>query len=253
MKINVLGSGYMGKQICSLFVALGFDVILWRNSPENLDDLLNNEIKKIEKFFSLSHQGKFFIEDNLENLDSNFTIESITEDINIKKSVISKLKYNKNIYSNTSSLSADLLGNNINILHFMNPITIPIIELYETKTCIKADLEKVIRSLEAISYNIIRVQNTPGFLVNRILFNNISYFFYLLEKEKIKINDLKKIYKNLFNIDPIKIVNMIGLDTCLNILINLNKSDNNFYVPDSFKKSVKNKILGYKNKKLFRV
>ena len=253
MKINVLGSGYMGKQICSLFVALGFDVILWRNSPENLDDLLNNEIKKIEKFFNLSHQGKFFIEDNLENLDSNFTIESITEDINIKKSVISKLKYNKNIYSNTSSLSANLLGNNINILHFMNPITIPIIELYESRTCIKADLEKVIRSLEAISYNIIRVQNTPGFLVNRILFKNISYFFYLLEKEKIKIDDLKKIYKNLFNIDPIKIVNMIGLDTCLNILINLNKSDNNFYVPDSIKKSVKSKILGYKNKKLFRV
>ena len=135
----------------------------------------------------------------------------------------------------------------------MNPITIPIIELYESRTCIKADLEKVIRSLEAISYNIIRVQNTPGFLVNRILFKNISYFFYLLEKEKIKIDDLKKIYKNLFNIDPIKIVNMIGLDTCLNILINLNKSDNNFYVPNSFKKSVNNKILGYKNKKLFRI
>ena len=38
MKINLLGSGYMGKQICSLFVALGFDVILWRNSSEKLDD-----------------------------------------------------------------------------------------------------------------------------------------------------------------------------------------------------------------------
>ena len=253
MKINVLGSGYMGKQICSLFVALGFDVILWRNSSEKLDDLLNYEIKKIEKLYSLSNQGKFSIENNLENLESNFTIESITEDIDIKKSVISKLKYDKNIFSNTSSLTVDLLGKNINILHFMNPITVPIIELYETKTCVKTDLDKVIKSLEAISYNIIRVQNIPGFLVNRILFKNISYFFYLLEKENIKINDLKIIFKNLFNIDPVKIVNMIGLDTCLNILINLNKSDNNFYVPNSFKKSVNNKILGYKNKKLFRI
>ena len=101
MKINVLGSGYMGKQICSLFVALGFDVILWRNSSEKLDDLLNYEIKKIEKLYSLSNQGKFSIENNLENLESNFTIESITEDIDIKKSVISKLKYDKNIFSNT--------------------------------------------------------------------------------------------------------------------------------------------------------
>ena len=39
MKINLLGSGYMGKQICSLFVILGYDVVIWQNSTENLDDL----------------------------------------------------------------------------------------------------------------------------------------------------------------------------------------------------------------------
>ena len=253
MKINVLGSGYMGKQICSLFVALGFDVILWRNSGENLDDLLKNEIKKIEKVFGLSHSGKFNIEDKLDKLEPNFTIETVTEDIDIKKNVISKLNYKKNIFSNTSSLSVDHLGKNINILHFMNPITVPIVELYETESFIKSDLENVIKSLEKISYNIIRVKNTPGFLVNRILFKNISYFFYLLENEKINGADLKKIYKNLFNIDPVKIVNMIRLDASYSILVNLNKSDNNFYVPNSIKKSVQNKVLGYKNKKLFRI
>ncbi len=253
MKINVLGSGHMGKQICSLFVALGYHVVLWQNSTENLDDLLKNEIKKVEKVFNLTNSGKLYIEDKLENLDSNFTIETITEDINIKKNIISKLKYDNNIFSNTSSLSVDDLGKNINILHFMNPITVPIVELYETKSIIKSDLNKVIKSLEKISYNIIRVKNTPGFLVNRILFKNISYFFYLHENEKVKSDDLKKIYKNLLNIDPIKIVNMIGLDTCLSILINLNKYDKDFYVPSSIKESVKNKILGYKNKKLFRI
>ena len=45
MKINLLGSGYMGKQICSLFVILGYDVVIWQNSTENLDDFLKNEIK----------------------------------------------------------------------------------------------------------------------------------------------------------------------------------------------------------------
>jgi len=90
-------------------------------------------------------------------------------------------------------------------------------------------------------------------LVNRILFKNLSYFFYLLESEKNNIKDLRKIYKNIFNNDPVKIVNMIGLDTCLNILKNLNKSDKSFYVSKLISDSVKNNVLGYKNKKLFKI
>ena len=41
MKINVLGSGYMGKQICSLFVNMGYEVIIWQNSDQNLDELMS--------------------------------------------------------------------------------------------------------------------------------------------------------------------------------------------------------------------
>jgi len=52
MKINLLGSGYMGKQICSLFVTLGYDVTMWQNSEENLDNLIKNEIRKLEKIYN---------------------------------------------------------------------------------------------------------------------------------------------------------------------------------------------------------
>ncbi len=253
MKINLLGSGYMGKQICSLFVILGYDVIIWQNSTENLDELLRNEIKKLEKSFNITSSGTYKIERNLNLLNNNFTIETLTENLNIKKKIISKLKFKDNIFSNTSSISASKLGNNINILHFMNPITTPIVEVYKTKFYNKSDLDTIIKSLVNLSYNIIEVQNIPGFLVNRILFKNISYFFYLLENEKNNINDLRKIYKNIFNNDPIKIINMIGLDTSLNILINLNKFDKSFYVSKLIAESVKKNVLGYKNKKLFKV
>ena len=253
MKINLLGSGYMGKQICSLFVILGYDVVIWQNSTENLDDFLKNEIKKLEKVYNIRSSGNYKIEKNLNNLEKNFTIETLTEDLNIKQKIISKLKFKDNIFSNTSSLSAYDLGENINILHFMNPITTPIVEIYKTKNYKSEDLNKVIKSLKNLSFDIIEVKNIPGFLVNRILFKNLSYFFYLLESEKNNINDLRKIYKNIFNNDPVKIVNMIGLDTCLNILKNLNKSDKSFYVSKLISDSVKNNVLGYKNKKLFKI
>ena len=185
MKINLLGSGYMGKQICSLFVILGYDVVIWQNSTENLDDFLKNEIKKLEKVYNITSSGNYKIEKNLNNLEKNFTIETLTEDLYIKQKIISKLKFKDNIFSNTSSLSAYDLGENINILHFMNPITTPIVEIYKTKNYKSEDLEKIIKSLKNLSFDIIEVKNIPGFLVNRILFKNLSYFFYLLESEKI--------------------------------------------------------------------
>ena len=49
MRINVIGSGHMGKQICSLFDVLGYDVLIWQNTKENLEKPLNDQIKRIEK------------------------------------------------------------------------------------------------------------------------------------------------------------------------------------------------------------
>ncbi len=243
----------MGKQICSLFVNMGYEVIIWQNSDQNLDELIKKEIKKIEKLFNNKASGYYKVINNLDQLEQNFTIETLTENIEIKKNIISKLKFKKNIFSNTSSLSASKLGKFINILHFMNPISVPIVELYKTEFYIKSDLDHVVNSLKKISYDIIEVHDKPGFLVNRILFRNLSYFFYLYEVEKVNLINLKKIYKKILNNDPVKIINMIGLDTCLSILTNLNKFDDSFYIPKIIRESVEKKILGYKNRKLFKI
>ena len=59
MRINVIGSGYMGKQICSLFDVLGYDVLIWQNTKENLENHISNqkhnlEFKAVDKDY-LSH------------------------------------------------------------------------------------------------------------------------------------------------------------------------------------------------------
>ena len=46
---------------------------------------------------------------------------------------------------------------------------------------------------------------------------------------------------------------MIGVDTSLSILENLKKYDKNIYVPNVLKESVKNSVLGFKNKKLLKL
>ena len=254
MKINVLGTGHMGKQICSLFVVLGHKVKIWHNSEGNNEKIIINEIYKIEKHFNVKSKGDYSIVSNIKELKNDLTIETIKEEINVKKDIISKLDFKNNIFSNTSSLKLSEIGDNINGLHFMNPITIPLIELCKKKDYSNDLLNELIFSLKKLSFNIIEVKDNPGFLVNRILFKEISYFFYLYEVEKVSIENLKKIHKILIkNSDPIKVVNMIGLDTCLSILENLNKKDKDFYVPKLLKDSVKNNILGFKNKKLLKI
>lgn len=136
----------------------------------------------------------------------------------------------------------------------MNPITLPLIELCKKKDFSEDLLNELLDSLKKISYEIINVEEKSGFLVNRILFKEISYFFYLYEVEKTSINDLKKIYKIISNnTDPLKMINMIGIDTSLSILKNLNKHDKNTYVPKILSESVEKGILGYKNKKILKL
>ena len=195
MKINVLGSGYMGKQICSLFVVLGHSVNLWQNTNEKLDNILKAEIQKLNKYFDLDNNGTFSVVNDISNLEENLTIETVKEDLKVKKEIISKLKFKNNIFSNTSSLKLSEIGENINGFHFMNPITIPLVELCKKGKYSEDLLKELLDSLIKQSYEIINVTDKPGFIVNNILFKEISYFFYLYEIEKKTISDLKKFIK----------------------------------------------------------
>ena len=85
MRINVIGSGHMGKQICSLLDVLGYDVLIWQNTKENLEKPLNDQIKRIEKNLNIKSTGSFKVENNLTKFKNHFTIETVKKNINIKK------------------------------------------------------------------------------------------------------------------------------------------------------------------------
>ena len=94
MRINVIGSGHMGKQICSLFDVLGYDVLIWQNTKENLEKPLNDQIKRIEKNLNIKSTGSFKVENNLTKFENHFTIETVKENVNIKKKILSSLNFN---------------------------------------------------------------------------------------------------------------------------------------------------------------
>ena len=136
----------------------------------------------------------------------------------------------------------------------MNPVSTKFIEICKKNSFSESLLETVVNKLKEIDYQIINVQDTPGFLINKIIFKDISYFFYLLEVEKFDKNEIIKFYEsNMSKSNPIKLVNIIGVDTSLYILENLHKHDKSFYIPKILKLSVEKNILGNKNKKFFKI
>ena len=244
----------MGKQISALFRLIGFDVLIWNYRNQDLSTQIDFETRKLEKILKIKAVGSSKFENNLSKFENNFTLETVTENLDIKKKIILDLNYKENIYSNTSSLKLSSIGEHVNGFHFMNPVTTKFIEICKRKSFSEDLLFLVIEKLNKLSYQSINVQDTPGFLINKILFKDISYFFYLIEIEKFDISEINKFYESdIKKVNPVKLVNIIGVDTSLYILENLKKHDKTFYIPELLKLALKKNILGNKNKKFFKI
>ena len=69
MRINVIGSGYMGKQIAAFLSILGFDILLWQKKDDNFLNDLQKQVKKIERILKIKSQGSIKTVNELSKLD----------------------------------------------------------------------------------------------------------------------------------------------------------------------------------------
>tara|TARA_X000001036_G_scaffold392676_1_gene391684 strand:- start:45 stop:842 length:798 start_codon:yes stop_codon:yes gene_type:complete len=249
-EINIIGNGYMGSQISALYILQGYKVNIFYNKNKNLNNLLSN-LKLLKKKYSVKENFENFqFFDDLNLIKKHPTIESINEDLETKKKVFDIVfkMFDQNIFSNTSSINIKKINSKINILHFLNPIFLGIAEVFRTDK-INDDGENIIKTLQKINFSIINMQSQNDVILNKIIFSEISEFFYLIEKKKIDKIELLTSLQKIKNFNLLNLIDVIGLDTCLLILKNLNKTNSKFYVPRILEEAVEKFILGKKNKK----
>ncbi|MDC0239295.1 3-hydroxyacyl-CoA dehydrogenase family protein [Candidatus Thioglobus sp.] len=251
MEVNVIGAGVMGHQIVAFLNGLGYKVYLYtsNNNPSTL-------IKKIR--VSARVQGLMFNRDNLviinniDDLDKEIlTIESSPDNLDVKKSVYMKFAEDNidGYFTTTSSIPLNLIGNNVSGLHFFNPISIKLIEYDYQNNKPTAQQDELLKRLMLLDYNLIEIFNMPGYLANRIIFNEISEAFKLYELHNVSAKDIKSIYTDVRKSqDPFALSDLIGIDTCKLILTNLEKYvSKNYRVPQLFRDAVSLGVLGKKN------
>lgn len=256
-KIMIIGNGSMGQGIAQAFAENGYEVILNGRNQESLNKSLskiNNQFERLLAKGTLSSDEIKEITDRItpslsydDVKNADLVIETVIEDLEIKRDIfeeIDKIAKPHTIFaSNTSSLSISELQlatarpDKVIGMHFFNPA--PVMQLVEVSIgdmTSKDTIDKIEVLSNKINKNAVRVYDSPGFVVNRILIPMINEAINVLETGVASVEDIDNAMKLGANhpMGPLALADYIGLDVVLAIMevLNLELEDSK-YIPAS--------------------
>jgi len=163
--------------------------------------------------------------------DVDFAVEAITEDLTAKSDVFRALdqivRPEAILASNTSSISITKLAavtsrpDRFIGMHFMNPV--PVMKLVEVIRGIATSDQTYLTTrelAEAMGKTPIGVNDSPGFVSNRLLMPMINEAIFALYEGVGTIEAIDQIMKLGMNhpMGPLQLADFIGLDVCLAIM-----------------------------------
>ena len=254
-KVGVLGAGIMGRGIAQVCAMGGFDVTMQDLNKEILSKSLNTieqnlqkgiergKVKPEEKETALSRiKLATRIQDAVKEAD--LVIEAVPENLKLKQDVFSEVeKYcpaHAIIASNTSSMSVTEIGSAVRSpertigLHFFNPVHI--MKLVEIVCGLETSMETFEvceAACQRMGKETVKINEYPGFVTTRInaLIGNEA--FTMLQEGLGSPKDIDKALKLGLNhpMGPFEMVDLVGLDTRLQILEYLHKTLGEKYRP----------------------
>jgi len=241
----VIGSGVMGSGIAQWLSSRGVTVILRDIAREQIDLGLAN----IEKIYTGAVKRGLMTEEKakegraricgstapMELRDVQFVIEAASEKMSLKKEVFRELAMEAGpktiIATNTSALPVSELAEvtvspeHVIGLHFFNPVSrMKLVEVVIAKETSEETRERSLAFVRQIGKLPVIVRDSPGFLVNRVLFP------YLLDAAELFEAGLEpgKIDHALVQwgmpMGPLRLIDEIGVDIAVDIGNTLEKA-----------------------------
>jgi 3-hydroxybutyryl-CoA dehydrogenase len=276
-KVLVIGAGTMGGGISQLCAQQGFDTVITDISQELSDNARSRIEQGLDRRVGL---GKITEEDKNAVLsriftagglssarDADIVIESIIEDLEIKKKVFSELdeiaRPDVILATNTTSLSISAMADATNRpekvvqMHFFNPpVIMKLVEIMPGQKTSMETLEKAADFARQLGKDPVVCKNeAPAGIVSRVLGQMLNEATWLVASGVAEAADVDKAMKLGANhpMGPLQLIDMIGLDihcakmeTLYNIL-----DDPRYKHPELLEKMIEAGSLGKKTGKGF--
>jgi len=233
--VGVVGLGTMGAGIAQVCIEAGFDTVGRELEAEagerargRIDHFLNRKVEKgqLEQGAKDETIGRLQVVTELEALaECDLVIEAAFEDLGVKHELVRALDGivapDAILATNTSALSVTEIASASEHperwvgMHFFNPA--PLMKLVEIVRAQRTD-EEVFEAAYAFAERLgkepIRCNDTPGFVVNRILIPLLNDCVRVLDEAGVTPEDLDKAMRfgAGWPMGPTTLVDLVGID-----------------------------------------
>ncbi len=235
MKVGVVGLGTMGAGIAQVSVTAGDETI----GREISDELAERGRATIERYLNRAAEKGRLTEGErdaaLERLtltteladlaDCDLVIEAVLEELDLKREVFAELdrvcRPDTVLATNTSALSVAEIAEatsrpeRVVGMHFFNPAPVlPLVEIVRAPKSSDDAVEAAYAWAEGAGKRPVRCNDTPGFIVNRILIPLLNDCVRVLDEADVRPEDLDKALTNGagWPLGPCALIDLIGID-----------------------------------------
>ena len=235
MKIGVVGLGTMGAGIAQVSVQSGFETIgrevtreLGERGRATIDRYLTRGVEKgrLSEEERDAALGRLTLTTELADLaDCDLVIEAVLEELDLKREVFAELdrvtRPDAVLATNTSALSVGEIAeatqhpDRVVGMHFFNPAPVlPLVEIVRAPTSSDEAVDAAYAWAERAGKQPVRCNDTPGFIVNRILIPLLNDCVRVLDEADVRPEDMDKALTNGagWPLGPCALIDLIGID-----------------------------------------
>jgi 3-hydroxybutyryl-CoA dehydrogenase len=237
-----VGAGLMGRGVAQNLAQSGHNVVLFDSEPTvlSLSKRLIRQSVRLQGLFAAGERSddvamvmsRVQLASSLEDMrEAEFVIENVTEVAGIKRRLFAELdticREACIFASNTSAIPithlAAATGRPSKFIgtHFMNPVPLSrAVELVRGYYTSEETIELTRQLLAGMGKECILVNDSPGFVSNRVLMPMINEAIYLVHEDVAPPETVDTIFRSCLGhkMGPLATADLIGLDTILNTL-----------------------------------
>ena len=234
-RVGVVGLGTMGAGIAQVSVQAGFETV----GREVTEELAERGRATVERYLTRAVEkgrmtdgdrdaalARLTLTTELSDLaDCDLVIEAVLEELPLKREVFSELdrvtRPGAVLATNTSALSVGDVAEaterpeRVVGMHFFNPAPVlPLVEVVRAAASSDEAVEAAYRWAEQSGKRPVRCNDTPGFIVNRILIPLLNDCVRVLDEASVEPEQMDKALTNGagWPMGPCALIDLIGID-----------------------------------------